>query len=241
MAKKSSIRPLLFAVGTLLIVIAVLVGIDYAVRARAVAQIEKVVAAQLNADDVTAEIHAFPVITQMLSDHAHHISLQASQATLGSGDDVLRIRAIDVDMKDVRHWVNHRDQMTAGQIQMTGLVPWDEFASQMGEGMTIAYEAPDKMVMESPINLGTTTAQMRVVTSMRVGDDGALYLDHPQVSVEGLSFIQDLVDMFAQQLENRPLAPAIDGYRYDDIQITAEGVKLTMSGNDVEVAHLNQK
>ncbi len=221
----------------LAIVVVVLLALGVAADRVAAYVAEGVIAQKIeDEEDVSeagVEITGFPFLTQLLANEfgAIEVTLPTVQAATGVGR--IQVDELDVVFRDVVT-SDGFSRATAGSLTGSGSIPYDSFdvfdrvsvgyggATPDGEGsLEITIERPD----------GSPGPTVRLQPSVAEGRSLG-FLDASGEPVG--AGLPGALAAFATG--DYPLAGLPSGFRIDDVEVTPDGLRLTVTGTDVPLA-----
>jgi len=216
----------------LIVLVALLVGLDFA--ARAVAEQEAATQIQQQASlaakpDVT--IDGFPFLTQVAARKFDHINIGISDLKAGP----VTINSINANATDVRLSSYNFQSGTIGQVQGTLLMNFTSVANTLtteigplgslldGAGLTVSDAGPDEIRASLNLVVTSGSATWRV-TRVSADELNITLLSSSGVPSSVLSSMQNV---------NIPIPKLPLGLSIDSVSVTPAGVVGTISGSNV--------
>jgi LmeA-like phospholipid-binding len=216
---------------TLIVIVAILVGLDFGAKALA----ESVMASKIEQQGLSTKpdvtIHGFPFLTQVASRHFSEVTITASNVAAGP----VTITTIDAAASDIRLNSYAFSSGTIGSLSGTALISFaslgNTLASQFGPlgsllngaGLKLTDAGPDEV--RATVNLVVTSGSATWrVTRLSGNALGVHLVGSSGLPASLLGSIQNLT----LQLPKLPL-----GLTIDSIAVTPGGVVGSVSGRDV--------
>lgn len=152
-----------------------------------------------------------------------------SSATLvAAGTPLLDVRGSG------REVVSGEGGITAGWVRLTGTVPFEVVAAEMGPGTTVSRgERSAARVTRTVVLLGR---ELDVVATGTVDVvDGRLVVAPTRISIEGAGFLDDVLTALAKRFVTieHEIDGLPDGLVLQHVAIVREGFRATLEGSDV--------
>ena len=185
-------------------------------------------------------IRGFPFLTQVLSDKFDKVDAKLTGITAETAGTTLKVDEITVQLNDVRVSDGYR-KATADRASGEALIGFDDLSKAAPQGVTVGYGGSS----DSGKPMVKVTAKVRVPLlgqeversvnsavsivgrdTVRLRADEVPFANIPGVEAE----IRKRID-FARTISGLP-----EGLELDRVEVTEEGVKLTVKGENVELS-----
>ncbi len=208
----------------LVVLIALLVGLDIGGRALAESRAGEAIERQTRATAPAVTIHGFSFLVQAVAGHYSNITLTSSAVTAGPIDGInVTMQLYDVDFPLADALRGDTGQLTAAQARLTGAIADSQVSAALGQAGAVISAGPNGAIKVS----GTASVAGRVVpvTAALVASftAGVLRLDATDLEAAGLG-----VPNLAQLTKGLSLALPLTG-----LPFTVEAATLTASGSQL--------
>jgi LmeA-like phospholipid-binding len=216
---------------TIVVIVAILVGLDFGARVEA----ESVVASKIEQQGLTSkpqvDIHGFPFLTQLASKDFRQVTITAHNVTDGS----VTITAINANASDIRLNSYAFSSGTIGSVSGTALISFDSLGNAItsqvgalgsllhGAGLKLSDAGPDEV--RATVNLVVTSGSATWRVTRLSGNSLGIQL----VGSSGLP--QSLLSSIESRTVQLPKLPL--GLMINSIAVTPSGVVGTVSARDV--------
>ena len=170
-----------------------------------------------------------------------------SDGSDGSAQDGLRLLDVEASLTSV----GLSDTFPAGSVDATASVGWDQVTAMVAAAPAMAVQAGTLGSDEDPGTISASTSVLGLSASLTIvptiTDDGGLLLDVTSVTVRGTEFDTDAM-IFGRPVlsyvgldthEIRVGAESLpQGLTLTRVAVTDKGLRLALSGTDVELANM---
>jgi hypothetical protein len=221
--------------GLLLVLAALLVGVDRVAAHLVTGQIERRARAEIG-EPVEAVVHGVPFLTQTLRHRLDHVELRAAGARLSG---TLEVRDLRADLQGVR--VPGAGEVTAADFLATGVVPFREIERRVDLAPGALSAAPDGRlrvtrrvgVLGRVVDVAGLT-ELRVEGGRLVGVPGGLEVEGSRLPLdEGIRRGLGRALRFEIDLSATP-----PGTRVAEVHVAAGGLAVRLAGTDVALEDL---
>lgn len=133
-----------------------------------------------------------------------------------------------------RNVISGPDGIRAEWVRLTGTVPFDVVAAEMGPDTTLERVGPSEVRVRRTLELLGRNVDAIASGTVNVVD-GRLVMDPTQVSIVGAGFLDDVLTTLAQRFVNieHEIEGLPDGLVLQHVTIVRDGFRATLEGTDV--------
>ena len=211
------------------------VGFSRYVAMRAV---QSRVAAQLGVDPsmVHASTSQWILVSVLTSGTLDDLSLDIDRANVSVQGQQLTLQAVHGDFADLSH-VRSADELTAGVLDASAVMSWDDVST--ASGMSVSAGEGGTIQATTSVEIFGAEVPVTVTAVPTVASSGTVTLADAQVSVATVDLPDTLVQAVLADAQDRLILPELPGgLGYAGLEATGDGMRVTVSGQDVTLSTL---
>lgn len=227
---------------TLVIVVGLLIGADFAGRAIAESMAATQLAERSGVTNPDLDIHGFPFLTQAIGGTYDHVTLTADGVMLGTVPAKAAVDAYDVHypLSDAVH--GRTDGMTADRAVVTLRTPTSSFTTLLNApGVTLTAGSQGQVQVGTTVTVAGKTLPITADASVSVSD-GVLHLKPGTVSFGGVDSTVLPAAVQAAAAKALTFDVPLDGLPVDvqsgTLRVDGEDLVVTAELHDVVIADL---
>jgi hypothetical protein len=183
------------------------------------------------------DISGTPFLTQLAARDLREMTITGDSyrrvlSAVGPGET--EITAVRVLARDVA--VRSRDDATAAQVTVEGVVPYAAVSAAAGSGVAVTAAAGDQVQVVQTVEIFGRSLQVRALAGVSA-EDGQIVVRPTEATVEGGGRLGDIAsEALLRQLVLRYPAPDLPpGLMLTGVAPTADGLAVTLAGRDISL------
>lgn len=190
-----------------------------------------------SAGKTSVDIKGFPFLTQVAGKELGEIDAEMSGMKADAPGGELKVSQIDAHLRDVRLNEDYSSAV-ADRARGTALISYGDLTKVAQDGVRIGWGGTDdsgkgRVKVSASVTLLGQTFERSVTSTVSVAGDDTVRLRAdkvPGANIPGLEdTIRDRID-FARKIAGLP-----EGLELEKVEPTAEGIRLTVRGEDVKL------
>ncbi|MFB6871128.1 DUF2993 domain-containing protein [Streptomyces sp. NPDC056323] len=226
------------ALRILLVIVVVLGGIFVAVDRAAVYFAEseaegriQVTGATIGSTDVS--IKGFPFLTQVAGDQLDEVDVEITGIETDANGRRLRISRMDAALHEVKLSEGYSGA-TAARATGTAVISYEDLTKAASDGVVVEYGGKNKVKVTGTVDVLGNPVSRSVLSTVTLVDGHTVRVRADQVPGEGIPGLEGLVRKktdFDREVGGLP-----NGLKLQKIQPTADGLEISVTGTDVQLA-----
>ncbi|MEU1123633.1 DUF2993 domain-containing protein [Streptomyces sp. NPDC005899] len=228
------------ALRILLIIAVVLGGVFVAVDRAAVYFAEseaedRITFSGAAAGSTDVSIKGFPFLTQIAGRELDRVDVTVTDLRASAAGRSIRISEIRARLREVTLGAGYTSA-TASRAGGTAVVSYADLTAAADDGVTVAYGGDGKVKVTGTIRIPLLdrTVSRSVLSTVTLVDGSTVKVHADKVPGEGIPGLEGLVREktdFEREIGGLP-----DGLKLEGIEVTPEGLEISLTGSDVRLA-----
>ncbi|MFE6492499.1 DUF2993 domain-containing protein [Streptomyces sp. NPDC057748] len=226
------------ALRILLVIVVVLGGIFVAVDRAAVYFAEseaegriQVTGATIGSTDVS--IKGFPFLTQVAGNQLDEVDVEITGIETDANGRRLRISRMDAALHEVKLSEGY-SSATAARATGAAVISYEDLTKAASDGVVVEYGGKNKVKVTGTVDVLGNPVSRSVLSTVTLVDGHTVRVRADQVPGEGIPGLEGLVRKktdFDREVGGLP-----NGLKLQKIQPTADGLEISVTGTDVQLA-----
>jgi hypothetical protein len=226
------------ALRILLIIAVVLGGIFVAVDRAAVYFAEseaedRVRFTGADAGSTEISIKGFPFLTQIAGSELDRVDVKLAGIQASAAGRTIRISEIRAQFHQVELGAGYTSA-TASRVTGTAVVSYDDLTESADNDVTVSYGGNGKVKVTGSVEILGRAVSRSVHSTVTLVDGNTIRVHADKVPGEGIPGLEDLIREetdFERRIGGLP-----DGMKLQKIEVTQDGLEISVTGADVELA-----
>ncbi|MGC5345731.1 DUF2993 domain-containing protein [Streptomyces sp. DT24] len=178
-------------------------------------------------------IKGFPFLTQVVSGGLDEVEVDLKGVSTTTSGHPTRISTMKIQLHDVK-LANGFTSATAARATGKAVISYEDLTKAADEEVSVAYGGNGKVKVTGTVAVMDRPVSRSVLSTVTLADGNVIRVHADKVPGEGIPGLEDLVR--SKSDFNRTISGLPSGLNLEKVEVTPEGLEVSVSGTDVRLA-----